>query len=152
MSDKVSFSLNVKETIAALERLDGDASEGLKRAALAGGMVIQAGMKRRITQGGKTGQLYSRGRKMHQASAPGEAPASDTGALANSIITQISQSTADYAESETGPTMEYGGMLEYGTSRVKARPYGRPTLDEDADKIQAAMEAALERALQRAAK
>jgi hypothetical protein len=148
--DKVEFTLDVRDCIAALQRLNGDASEGLKRAALAGGMVIQAGMKRRITQGGKSGRLYQRGRKQHQASAPGEPPASDTGALANSIVARISKSDADYAESETGPTMAYDEALEFGASRMAARPYARPTLDEDADQIQAAIEAALQRALQRA--
>ena len=151
MSDKVTFSLDTRQMLADLQRLDGDASGALKDGAMAGGMVIQTGMKRRITQGGKTGQMYKRGKsRTHQASAPGEAPASDTGALANSIETRISKSSPDYAESETGPTVEYGGMLEYGTSRVKARPYARPTLDEDADLIQDAMRRALEHALKRA--
>ena len=151
MSDKVTFELDVKKMVAALERMNGCAGEALKSGALAGGMAIQAGMKRRITQGGKSGRLYKRGKGgWHQASAPGEAPASDTGALANSIETRISKSSPDYAESETGPTVEYGGMLEYGTSRVKARPYARPTLDEDADLIQDAMRRALEHALKRA--
>lgn len=136
---------------AAFRQLDAIAAEALPKSAMAGGYVIQAGMKRRIMQGGKTGRIYKRGNRQHQASAPGEPPATDYGALVNSIETRISESSADYAESETGPTVAYGEGLEYGTSRMEARPYGRPTLDEDAEQIKDAIETSLTRLLQKAA-
>ena len=47
--------------------------------------------QRMIQQGPKTGiiRVVTKAGKTHQASAPGEAPAWDTGTLANSIVTEI---------------------------------------------------------------
>lgn len=75
--------------------------------------------------GPKSGRTYRRGGKMHQASAPGEAPAVDTGDLANSIKTE-----------QTGPTSaivgvgaKYGAPLEFGTSRIRKRPFMGPAAE-----------------------
>ena len=47
----------------------------------------------RILQGPKTGRLYRRGGgdAVHQASAPGEAPADESGELANNIIAALDE-------------------------------------------------------------
>lgn len=52
----------------------------------------------------------------------------DTGALRNSISTQT-QGNRDYARGEVGPTVNYGGYVERGTSRMSAQPYLRPATD-----------------------
>lgn len=52
----------------------------------------------------------------------------DTGALRNSITTQT-QGNRDYARGEVGPTVNYGGYVERGTSRMSAQPYLRPATD-----------------------
>lgn len=73
----------------------------------------------------KTGRMYQRRSVEHQASAPGEAPASDTGRLVNSIRT-----TYDFeglAGTVTASTA-YAASLEYGTQRMEPRPYMRPAL------------------------
>lgn len=71
--------------------------------------------------GPKSGALYGN----HQASAPGESPAIDTGALVNSIGTEM-----------TGPLrgivyegMEYAAYLEYGTVHMAARPHMTPAVE-----------------------
>jgi HK97 gp10 family phage protein len=73
----------------------------------------------------KTGRVYVRGGVEHQASAPGEAPASDTGDLTNKITTNY-----DFTELSGTVTSNsvHGLMLEYGTKNMEPRPYLRPAL------------------------
>jgi hypothetical protein len=70
----------------------------------------------------KAGALYPNG---HQASAPGEYPAIDTGALVNSIGVEM-----------TGPLrgiiyegQEYAVHLEYGTVYMAPRPHMVPAVE-----------------------
>ncbi len=75
-----------------------------------------------IQRGTKTGHIYGN----HQASAPGEAPASDTGKLASSI--QISKQGAGvWYISARAP---YAAALEFGTERMEARPFMTPAFVE----------------------
>ena len=64
--------------------------------------------------------------KLHQASAPNEAPATDTGNLAGSAYTKKT-GDADY---ETGFTAEYAAHLEFGAPKaaIAPRPYLRPAV------------------------
>lgn len=60
----------------------------------------------------------------HQASAPGEAPAIDTGYLANSM-------TAELLNSETAivyTNAEYAEELEFGGSKLAPRPFLQPAV------------------------
>ncbi|MGP1664479.1 MAG: hypothetical protein ACTS5I_00900 [Rhodanobacter sp.] len=61
----------------------------------------------------------------HQASAPGEMPAIDTGALVNSIQTEV-QGT----EGAVYTNAEYAEHLEYGTVNMAARPYMTPAAEQ----------------------
>jgi len=79
-----------------------------------------------ILRGAKSGQIYSRGGKSHQASAAGEYPASDTGNLASNINVQIQTGgLSGTVESKAG----YSSMLEYGTSKMAARPFMQPSAE-----------------------
>jgi len=60
----------------------------------------------------------------HQASAPGEMPAIDTGALAASILTEVSGT-----KGTVYTNMEYAEFLEYGTANMQARPYMTPAAE-----------------------
>ncbi len=94
---------------------------------------------RLIESGPKTGRLYKRGKKVHQASAPGEAPASDIGNLAASeYAKRIRQ-----AFWHVGFTAEYGLALEFGTPRILPRPFLRPAVE----KYRAAFIAAMKQVL-----
>jgi len=73
----------------------------------------------------KTGELYKRGKRMHQASAPGEAPAIDTGLLVNSIAT-AQEGPLRYS---VAAAAEYAIHLEYGTHKMAARPFMRPAME-----------------------
>ena len=79
----------------------------------------------------KSGRLYPRGGKIHQASAKGEAPAFDTGNLAGSVIQERSQTdTGRLATWITGSKLNYSKWLEFGTQdgRIGERPFLRPAL------------------------
>ena len=73
---------------------------------------------------GKTGRTYTHGPQPlpHQASAPGESPATWTGQyLRDTSISPIAQQGAVVVGS-VGTTSEYGLMLEFGTRKVAPPP------------------------------
>jgi HK97 gp10 family phage protein len=75
--------------------------------------------------GQKTGRNYKRGKRRHQASAPGETPAVDTGNLMNSI--QAVQESDLHATIGVGA--EYAVWLEFGTRRIAPRPFLGPAFE-----------------------
>lgn len=67
-------------------------------------------------------------RPSHQASAPGEPPASDTGRLLSSVGHRMR--VEDVVREEIGYFgVKYGTYLEHGTRRMAPRPALRPALD-----------------------
>lgn len=58
----------------------------------------------------------------HTASAAGEAPAIDTGALVNSVEVANDDTGDGMFASETGSSMEYASLLEEGTTHIAPRP------------------------------
>lgn len=114
------------------------------------GLIVAAELVRkdvvtRILEGQKTGRMYSRRGVVHQASAPGEAPASDTGRYVNSIRTDYGQ-LAELVAKVVGGT-NYGAALEYGTQRMAARPHMRPAMAAQRGAIEAAIARAVARAV-----
>lgn len=91
---------------------------------------VQATARRSILHDPKTGIVYGK----HQASAPDEAPASDTGNLARNIVVILDErSHLSYVVSRA----PYSAALEYGAMRNKdsefftlaPRPFMRPALE-----------------------
>lgn len=81
----------------------------------------------------KTGRVYrSKHRKgaVHQASAPGEFPAADTGRLHQSITHVMTVEGPDIYRAEVGANAPYSVFLELGTSKMAPRPYMSPSFDE----------------------
>jgi len=73
--------------------------------------------------GPKTGREYpSMGGKMHQASAPGEAPAIDTGVLVGSIQSKMAGPMTGIIYTNT----EYAPILEFGSVHMAPRPFFLP--------------------------
>lgn len=71
----------------------------------------------------------------HIASAPGEAPAVDTGALrASGYVKPVQPGTW-----EVGFTGENSEPLEYGTPHIEPRPYLRPAVDAYRERFLAAI-------------
>lgn len=115
-----------------------DVERGLEQIAIAGGLVLEGSIKREMATK-KSGREYPRGGRVHVASAPGESPAPDTGALLNSIQTEVEQSSSSSATVIVGTNMEYAVPLEEGTARMAARPFMRPGLERSKADIEAAM-------------
>lgn len=82
---------------------------------------MKAEMIRKIESPPKTGRIYG----THQASAPGEAPAADTGTLAGSI-------TVDRSEKEVilSAQAPYAAVLEHGGAHIAPRPFFYNTVEE----------------------
>lgn len=79
----------------------------------------------------KSGRTYG----SHQASAPGEAPAIDLGALVNSIhVEQTGEMSAI-----VGTNMEHGLHTEFGTARMAPRPWLGPAFESVREKFQAGL-------------
>lgn len=104
--------------------------------------LIASSAKELINTGPKTGIVYHRrGRPDHQASAPGEAPAADLNALANSIQTD----RVDDLEVDVLVGAEQGAALEFGRrdGTIAPRPYMTPAAEEARDDFQEALARAI---------
>ena len=115
MTVKISTNKFMRNLRQATER-------GLVRATEA----VRTEAVRLVNNPPKTGEVYTkRGGVTHQASAPGEAPAGDTGNLAKLITT-----TYDFSNMVgiVDSAADYSAFLEFGTKNMEARPFMRPAL------------------------
>ena len=83
---------------------------------------LQAYARTELIVGPSTGVVYG----AHQASAPGEAPAYDSGLLFETIIVE---NTGQFTRSVTAGN-EYAVELEFGTANMAPRPYMTPAVDK----------------------
>lgn len=98
-----------------------------------------------ITSRPKSGRVYKRASGTHQASAPGEPPANDTGALAKSISARsVGRDGAEVvADGELAHTMEFGTA----GGKVAPRPFMVPAAEASKDKVRGAVADAIRKAL-----
>lgn len=89
----------------------------------------------------KSGRVYEKynPRRTHQASAPGQYPASDTGGLVGRVIMQPIPSGY-----EVGTNIKYGQWLEFGTARMAARPWLLPSFERAKIGVEKELRARLE--------
>jgi HK97 gp10 family phage protein len=99
---------------------------------MAGGFILETAVKVSMSASSHSGRVYYG----HRASAPGETPAVDTGVLVNSINTQLVSSSNTSALAEVGTGVEYAEFLEFGTSKMAARPFMRPGYDNNVTRIE----------------
>ena len=114
--------------IKILDKLVTTALEfGLKES----GVIVTDQLKYILSNGPRTGRVYTiRGRK-HQASAPGEPPAKLTGRLVQSIGYIASGAHT----LQVGEEAEYAGYLERGTKRMAPRPHLKVAVDQTQTKV-----------------
>ena len=75
-----------------------------------------------------------------EADAKALAPV-DTGTLMNSISTSVTgDGRFGSMVAEIGPTVDYAGFVEHGTSRMAPQPYMRPAFDRRAPGLEKAFE------------
>jgi hypothetical protein len=109
-------------------------------------LLVEGGAKTRIMTGPKTGRVYkvSKTGKSHQASAPGEAPATDTGNLVNSIQSEFEGKL----KGVVNVAAEYAEVLEFGSAdgKLARRPYLTPAAEEQREDFERNVGKAIDRA------
>ena len=111
----------------ALRRMSDDIKDAVGKEVVATAVELRSDVVKSIQRGPASGVVYEKynPRRTHQASAPEQPPMSDTGRLANSItFDRQGKLTA-----VVGSALNYAPWLEYGTSRMAARPFFRPAVE-----------------------
>lgn len=73
--------------------------------------------------GARTGREYTKGGKTHTASAPGEAPAVDSGRLRQSALMHPIDYDGSLVIGSVGVATDYAEALELGTEKMEPRPF-----------------------------
>jgi HK97 gp10 family phage protein len=106
----VSAKIQIKVNSAELKKIINQAENLVSESSV----YMAEEMKKSITSGAKSGRRYS----SHTSSAPGQAPANWTGQLLKSIKVQKMKGI-----SFVYITAKYAQFLEFGTSKMRARPF-----------------------------
>jgi hypothetical protein len=133
------------QLMEALRKLGADAQAEARKAVEATAIEARGDIVRGYQRGPASGAVYEKysPRRTHQASAAGEAPATDTGRLASGTQYRITGPLS----AEVSNSVAYGAMLEWGTQRIAPRPLWRPTVIAAGPKFRARMETAIKRAM-----
>lgn len=117
-----------KQVLGRLEQELEEAEDKVKALIAKYALKIEATVKKKLSGPG-SGRVYYRGEGIvHQASAPGEPPATDTGRLRASVH-HVLEGVAAQVIADT----EYAAALEFGTDKIEPRPYMKPALEEHKD-------------------
>ena len=119
---------NIKKVLSQLENLDKQLEPDFQEIVKGGAQLIRGEAIKSIQTGAKSGVMYQmyNPRREHRASAPGQAPASDTGNLVSKII--VKQKTRNITNVESNAN--YSAFLEYGTSKMQPRPFMLPAFEK----------------------
>ena len=119
---------NLKKVMSQLKQLNKQLEPDFQEIVKGGGQLIRGEAVKSIQQGSKSGVVYEKynPRRSHRASAPGEAPASDTGNLVSKII--VKQKTKNITNVLSNAN--YSAFLEYGTSKMQPRPFMLPAFEK----------------------
>jgi len=121
---------------------------GAEIAVTAATLYFEGAVKRTLS-GKRSGRIYRIGKKgrIHQASAPGEAPASMPDATLRKSITHQILWDGDLVWGEVGTNVVYAAILEFGGvtwngGRILPRPYMASTFLAEEEHINAILEGA----------
>ena len=122
----------IEKALEAMDKVKEDLEKNVDEVLAGGGQLIRGEAVRSIQQGSKTGRIYQKynPRRTHRASAPGEAPASDTGFLASSIMVKKEKDVVQVTSNA-----KYAPFLEFGTSKILPRPFMFPASEKSKPKI-----------------
>lgn len=131
--------------MAALEKASNEVAEAVDKVVIGAAQKLRTDIIKSIQRGPASGRIYEKyqPRRTHQASAPGEAPMSDTGRLANSITFDVEGRHSAIV----GSKIAYAVMLEYGTRKMRARPFFHPAVEKMRPKFNRLLEQAISGAL-----
>lgn len=110
-----------------LQNLNADIEKGVDQGLSAIGLIVQNDAKQAVQKPPKTGKIRKKKNNknvMHQSSAWGEAPATDTGNLVNSIQMDVDTRTKEVTISAQ---MDYAARLEFRLNR----PFLRPAVEKN---------------------
>lgn len=107
-----------------LKRMAAKTPQAIARALYQAGQLIELDWERSITAGSISGAN-------HIPSAPGQPPNADTRFLDSNIETRIGGPGLVIVES----LAPYSAALEYGTSKMAARPSARPATERNRRKV-----------------
>ena len=142
---KITVS-NLDAVQRALDQYGAKAEKEIATVLDAVGTSIINGVRKQM-RASKSGRTYKRGKggRDHVASAPGEAPAVDTGRLINSSIYKRQVNPLQIV---VGSNVKYSEYLEFGTRRIKPRPSWTLEVYAHMEKLDKLVEAAIKRASQ----
>ena len=123
----------LKKQIA--KRLTTEAENEIKKRLFSSANLVEAEAKQSIQRGVKSGRVYKRRSIVHQASAPGEPPASDTGFLVSNITKTAVEKSGTELSISVESKAPYSKFLEFGTRKMSARPFLQPALEKNRNKI-----------------
>jgi HK97 gp10 family phage protein len=123
----------LKKAQDALKNLEKDLEQPFREIILGSAQLIRGEAIKSIQTGPKSGRIYEKynPRRTHKSSAPGQAPASDTGNLVSQI--RVRQKNPDEVIVESNAL--YSAFLEFGTSKMLARPFLFPATERSRPKI-----------------
>tara|TARA_B000000609_G_C24182148_1_gene359727 strand:- start:1848 stop:2276 length:429 start_codon:yes stop_codon:yes gene_type:complete len=107
-----------------------------KQIVAAGGNMVRNTAVQSIQSHQSSGRVYEKynPRRTHTASTAGNPPNTDTGFLVNNIHVIIDP---DGLGADVESRADYSEALEFGTSKMGARPFLQPALEENRSKIRA---------------
>lgn len=119
-----------KKTIIRIEDMAKRTRSGLRQGMFKAGQALRSEANREILKGIKTGIIYTRRtssgrRRRHQSSAAGQTHANLSGELRRSLSFQLrgaSEIEFGYGVSSGREAPDHAKWVEFGTSRMKARP------------------------------
>lgn len=141
----------LKEVNAALQAYGKDLGASLELVVNAGALEAVTDVRKAIQGPPKTGKEYRRGKNrdiVHRSSAPGEAPATDTGTLVSSIY---NEDRGKYSKA-IGSRLAYAYFLEFGTFKMAQRPSWLPAVERVMPKMLKRIDVAIAKAKARAEK
>ena len=149
----MKIGIQVKNLNVALKKFDTlkkDLETPFREVIAGGAQLIRGQAIRSIQTGPKSGRIYEKynPRRTHRASAPGQAPASDTGNLVSQI--RVRQKNPDEVVVESNAL--YSSFLEFGTSKMLPRPFLFPATEKSKPKIAQAVFNRVKKEIQKIAK
>lgn len=140
------MSVTVKGLSRLLRKLNrlGVTTEGVMQEALEmSGKKVEREAKILINTSTPTGRIYGN----HRASAAGQPPATDTGNLVRNIKVKSERGSVKVGILDQKAI--YGAYLEFGTSKMGARPWLKPATDKSSEYIMKSFTLALKKNIKR---
>lgn len=143
--------LGSKALIKNLKKAKDAANKAAEQEVNRARLAVETTAKQLIARGPKTGNIYPRGGgKFHQASAPGQPPATDTGTLVSSIESKIEIHRPGVASAVVWTEKDYGKFLEFGTKDIEPRPWLTPAVEQNRERFPEALGKAVIRGINQA--